>query len=76
LSVKIDNLLQRKFGKQAVVLNTLPDEAILSQFKTYFAAGDCIPNLWAAASHPGLSSSVKREIFGEIHMGMHWSGKL
>ena len=30
--------------------------------------------LYAAAIHPRLSKEVKKEIFGEIHMTMHWSG--
>lgn len=75
LSVKIDNLLERKFRKAAETLNTLDDAVFLNRFKAAFAAGDCLAILWTAAVNPELPIEVKREIFGDIHMAMHWSGE-
>ena len=37
--------------------------------------GDHAGSLWAAATHPTLPANMKREVFGEIHMSMHWSGE-
>jgi hypothetical protein len=75
LSVKIDNLLERKFGKVAESLRALDDTAFMTHFKAAFAAGDCVAILWAAAINPELPIEIKRDIFGEIHMAMHWSGE-
>jgi FtsZ-binding cell division protein ZapB len=75
LSLKIDNLLQRKFGKLAETLTALDDAAFMAHFKAAFDAGDCVAILWAAAINPDLPIELKRHIFGEIHMAMHWSGE-
>ena len=75
LSRKVDNLLNRKFGKEAASLLELGHEAFRIHFKTAFEAGDCIGVSWAAAINPNLPIELKREIFGDIHMAMHWSGE-
>jgi hypothetical protein len=74
LSRKVDNLLNRKFGKEAASLLELDHEAFRGHFKAAFEAGDCIGVSWAAAINPSLAIELKREIFGDIHMAMHWSG--
>jgi hypothetical protein len=74
LSKKVDNLLNRKLGKEAASLLELDNEAFMGHFKAAFKAGVCIGVSWAAAINPNLPIELKREIFGDIHMAMHWSG--
>jgi hypothetical protein len=75
LSRRVDNLLNRKFGKETALLLGLENEAFKKHFKAAFEAGDCMGVTWAAAVNPDLSPELKREIFGDIHMTMHWSGE-
>ena len=75
LSRRVDNLLNRKFGKETALLIELENEAFKKHFKAAFEAGDCMGVTWAAAVNPDLSPELKREIFGDIHMTMHWSGE-
>ncbi len=74
LSRRIDNLLNRKFGKETLLLLGLDNEAFKEHFKAAFEAGNCMGVTWAAAINPDLSPELKRQIFGDIHMAMHWSG--
>lgn len=75
LSIRIDNLLARKYGEVAESLRGLDDTAFMTHFKTAFAAGDCVAILWAAVVNPQLPIKIKRGIFGEIHMAMHWNSE-
>lgn len=75
LSKRVDNLLNRKFGKETNFLLGLDHEKFMAHCKAAFKCKDCIDALWAAAVRPGLSMECKKEIFGEIHMIMHWSGE-
>ncbi|MGD9367843.1 MAG: DUF2325 domain-containing protein [Desulfobacteraceae bacterium] len=75
VSRRADRLLQRKFGKEAADLLRLDDEAFMAHFKTAHATGDHAAALWATAIHPDLPLTLKREIFGQIHMSMHFSGE-
>jgi hypothetical protein len=75
LSRRVDNLLNRKFGKETALLLGLENEAFKKHFKAAFEAGDCMGVTWAAAVNPDLYPELKREIFGDIHMTMHWSGE-
>lgn len=74
LTRKVENLLNRKFGKEAASLLGLGHEAFMGYFKAAFEAGDCAGVSWAAAINPNLPIELKGEIFGDIHMAMHWSG--
>jgi hypothetical protein len=74
LSRRTDALLQRKYGKLASVLLDLSDADILARFKRDFEKGDYLGTLWAVAIHPDVSAETKKEVFGEIHMSMHWLG--
>ena len=75
LSRRVDNLLNRKFGKQVTYLLGLGHEEFKEHFKASFRAGNCIPVSWAAAINPELPTRLRKEIFGDIHMAMHWSGE-
>ncbi|PID40166.1 MAG: hypothetical protein CR984_04575 [Proteobacteria bacterium] len=75
LSRRIDNLLERKFGKQAAVLMELDDDAFLATFKGSMASGDAGAVLWATAVSLSLSATCRRAVFGDIHMTMHWNGE-
>lgn len=75
ISRRVDRLLRRKFGKEAEELLKLDHEAFLAHFKAADAAGDHAAALWATAIHPELPLEIQREIFGEIHMSMHFSGE-
>jgi hypothetical protein len=75
LSRRVDALLQRKYGKLAAVLLELNEADVLARFKSDFEKGDYLGTLWAVAIHPDLSAETKKEIFGDIHMSMHWLGE-
>ena len=75
LSRRVDNLLDRKYGQQITALLSLGAEAFTAHFKTAMANGEGAPALWAAGMHPHLPLEASREIFGEIHMTMHWTAE-
>lgn len=75
LSRRIDNLLERKFGKQAAVLLQLNDQSFLATFREALESGKVEANLWATAVSPDLSMGCRRSVFGDIHMTMHWNGE-
>jgi ribosomal protein S8 len=75
VSRRADKLLNRKYGKIVAELLQLEDKEFVAQFKKADAAGDHTAVLWATAIHPTLPVTLKREIFGEIHMSMHYSGE-
>ena len=75
VSRRAQRLLQRKFGKKAEELLKLDYDAFFESFKAADAAGDHAAALWATAIHPALPLNIKREIFGQIHMSMHYSGE-
>jgi cell division protein FtsB len=74
LSTRVDALLQRKFGREVYDLLQMAPGAFMSHYRNAFKAGDYCAALWAAAVHPGLSVESQREVFGEVHMAMHFSG--
>jgi myosin heavy subunit len=75
LSRRVDNLLERKFGKRAAVLLQLDEQSFLAEFKTALESGTVEANLWATAVSPDLSIASRRAVFGDIHMTMHWNGE-
>lgn len=75
ISRRVDNLLNRKFGKKALTLLGLGHEEFKVYFKNAIETGDCADALWAAAINSELSCGVKKEFFGDIHMSMHWSAE-
>ena len=75
LSRRVDKLLNRKFGRKAALLLELDDETFKKRFQSAFKDGDCVGITWAGAVHPGLSAQTRKEMFGIIHMAMHWSGE-
>jgi hypothetical protein len=75
VSRRVDHLLHRKFGKEAAELLKLEHKAFMANFKSADAAGNHAAALWATAIHPDLPMSLKREVFGQIHMSMHFSGE-
>lgn len=74
LSRRVDNLLNRKFSKESTFFPVLCHEKFKAHWKVAFRDGNCTGVLWGAAINPQLPIELKREIFGEIHMTMHWSG--
>ena len=73
LSRLANKLLNRKFGQKAAVLHSLNSLDFKTRFKTDFESEDCLMVTWAAVTNPCLSAELKMEIFGEIHMSMHWN---
>jgi hypothetical protein len=71
LSRKLDNLLTRKFGKEAARLMEMDQDAFMAHWNDCFKAGDHHGALWAAAVRGNLDVECRRHIFGMIHMAMH-----
>ena len=75
LSRRVDNLLDRKYGKQVQPLLDLDGESFTDHFKAALESGEAAVALWAAGIHPHLPLEASRTIFGEIHMTMHWTAE-
>jgi hypothetical protein len=73
LSSRVDNLLQRKFGKESDPLLRLGKDEFMARYRKAIKTGDYRAALWAAAIHPNLPIESRQEIFGEVHMAMHFS---
>ena len=71
VSRRAQNLLNRKYGREAADRMALDEAAFTAYFQNALKNDDFRAALWAAAIHPGLSDSARREIFGGIHMTMH-----
>ncbi|MDD4357254.1 MAG: DUF2325 domain-containing protein [Smithellaceae bacterium] len=71
MSKCINNLLNRKFGKEMAFFNGLDHEEFIARWRSALQNGDCIGVFWVAATRPELPAEYRREIFGEIHMMMH-----
>ena len=74
LSSRVDALLNRKFGGKSDPLLRLDADAFMIRFRADFKAGEYHAALWAGAVHPCLPLESRQEIFGEIHMAMHFNG--
>ena len=73
LARKVDNLLNRKFGAEAASLLALGKEKFIARWRAVFDSEDCRCALWAAAAGRRLSLECRSEVFGDVHMTMHWS---
>jgi regulator of replication initiation timing len=74
LSTRVDALLHRKYGREAEALLRLDHDTFMARYRNAFKAGDYCAAFWAAAIHPNLPVESLREIFGEVHMAMHFNG--
>jgi hypothetical protein len=74
LSTRVDTLLHRKYGREAEALLRLDRNTFMARYRSAFKAGDYCAAFWAAAIHPNLPTESLREIFGEVHMAMHFNG--
>lgn len=74
LSIRVDALLERKFGREAEALLRLSPGEFMVRYRAAFKEGDYAAALWAAAVYPGLPQDAQREVFGLVHMAMHFSG--
>jgi hypothetical protein len=75
LSRRINRLLNRKYSQDVASATGFNDDQFMAYFKAAFFSDDYAGPLWAAASHPALTTATKREIFGMIHMAMHWNSE-
>jgi hypothetical protein len=75
LSQKFENKLDKKFGKTSVPLFEMDKESFMDYWRRCFDNGDYQVALWVAACRPDLSIENRREIFGMVHMAMHWNGE-
>ena len=73
LSRKVDNLLRRKFNRRASYLLGLGHRQFMNHWRTVFDTNDFQAALWIAAAYPDLPADYRREIFGTVHMTMHWT---
>ncbi|MGM0644016.1 MAG: DUF2325 domain-containing protein [Thermodesulfobacteriota bacterium] len=71
LSKRIDELVDRKYGKLAQALLMLEENEFMAKFESAFEKGDITEIYWAAAVHPSLCFEFKRQIVGRVHMTMH-----
>jgi hypothetical protein len=71
LSRKIENLLNRKFLKEADPLRDLDEKAFMDHWESAFRTGSYEAVLWAAATRQVLSAKNMAHIFGAAHMDMH-----
>jgi hypothetical protein len=75
LSRKFDAMLERKFRKKSVPLFEMDNEVFMAHWNERFPSGDFEAALWAAACRRDLSTEQRREVFGMVHMAMHWNSR-
>ncbi|BBO90770.1 DUF2325 domain-containing protein [Desulfosarcina ovata] len=75
LSRRIDALLERKFGRSMQDFLSSGADAVMAHFKIALESGEIAGGLWNAATHPALSAQNHREVFGNVHMAMHWTAE-
>lgn len=75
LTKKFENMLKKKFGKESSRLCEMPEEEFMEHWRSCFNEGDYKAALWAAARRPDLRVECRREIFGMVHMAMHWNSE-
>lgn len=75
ISKRVDYKLERKFEQELSEFFQLKREEFLIQCKKAFERGEHKAALWAAAAHPDLPDAYRREIFGKIHMTMHFNAE-
>lgn len=75
LSRRIDALLNQKLGRnrEAQELYRPDVDPFQTHFKAALESGQAAEALWIVATDPTLPVERHREIFGEIHMAMHWT---
>ncbi|PIE68758.1 MAG: hypothetical protein CSA21_05685 [Deltaproteobacteria bacterium] len=70
---RIDTRLAGKFAKTLNPLFDLSVTEFKKRWRAAFAQGTWENIFWAVVSRPDLSYSFRREVFGCVHMSMHWS---
>ena len=70
LSGELNDYLGERFEAGAVSLRGMDEETFLAQCRHSFAAGVFGPGLWAAATRPDISFSVRHELAGMVHLAM------
>ncbi len=75
LSQRIDRLLKRKFGSKAHEYNLLNDNQIMREWEKAFQSGDYPGEIWAVVTRRDFPESMRKKIFGDIHMAMHTHGE-
>lgn len=75
LSKRVDNLFRKKFSKSASPLLATSCDVFMQNWRSAFKNGSYVDVFWAAAARPKLPPEYKREIFGDVHMAMHWSAE-
>ncbi len=70
LSREIDRALREKLESEAAVLRAQDEMAFLTTCRTSFACDVSCPELWVAATRPGLSPASRHELMGLVQMAM------
>ncbi|MBW1976115.1 MAG: DUF2325 domain-containing protein [Deltaproteobacteria bacterium] len=73
LSIKVDNTLERKFGKKTAFLFELEEEEFVRECRKFLQNWEIGSALWAIATKAKLSPKYRYEFFGTVHMIMHYS---
>jgi hypothetical protein len=73
ISKKVNSFLNRKFSREIESMEDLDEPAFMERWNKCFESGAFEGALWVASTRRDLSDEAKHEIFGAVHMSMHWS---
>ncbi|WP_462325941.1 DUF2325 domain-containing protein [Desulfoplanes sp.] len=73
VSERIDARLAGKYAKESEHLFGMGVGEFMERWRSSFAQGTWEKIFWAVVSRPVLPYSFRREVFGSVHMAMHWS---
>ena len=71
LTHKIECRLNKKFKKEITAFFHLEEDKFFKLWKSHLKDGKIEGIFWVASIRPDLSTKIRREIFGDIHMQMH-----
>jgi hypothetical protein len=70
---RIDARLVGKFSRSSDHLFAMGVGEFKELWRSSFSRGTWEEIFWVVASRPDLTYSFRREVFGSVHMAMHWS---
>lgn len=73
-SKKVQRYLDKKFSTVIQKTKKMNAKALRDEWKSVLNSGDLVATFWAIVTHPEANSTMRRDVYGDIHMLSHLSG--
>lgn len=73
-SKKVQNYLNKKYKKEISKTRKMNADELISEWQSVLGGGEIIGTYWAIMLHPCATITIKRGLFGDVHMQSHMSG--